>query len=198
MNGMNAKRMKLGVLGSGKGSNLVAIAEAAQAGEIPVDIVLVIADSPDAGILSRAEFYGIPARYISAGNSKTRLDGDAEQAYIQALREAGAEWVALAGFMRIVKADFLKTFPNRVVNIHPSLLPAFQGLHAWKQALDYGVKVTGVTVHYVDSGVDTGPIIAQAAVPVLEGDTPDTLHQRIQIEEHKIYPAVLKQLVALS
>lgn len=190
--------MKLGVLGSGKGTNLVAIAEAAQAGEIPVDIVLVIADSPDAGILSRAEFYGIPARYISAGSSKTRLDGEAEQAYIQALKNAGAEWVALAGFMRIVKADFLKTFPNRVVNIHPSLLPAFQGLHAWKQALDYGVKITGVTVHYVDSGVDTGPIIAQTAVPVLEGDTPETLHQRIQIEEHKIYPAVLKRLATLS
>lgn len=186
--------MKLAVLGSGKGSNLVAIAEAAQAGEIPVDIVLVIADSPDAGILDRAKFYGIPSRYIYPGKSKTKLDGDAEQEYIAAIKQAGVEWIALAGFMRIVKHDFLNAFPRRVLNIHPSLLPMFPGLNVWKKALDYGVKITGVTIHYVDSGVDTGPIIAQRAVPVLEGDTPETLHQRIQVEEHKLYPLVLKEL----
>lgn len=194
MSNTNENRLKLAVLGSGKGSNLVAIAEAAQAGEIPVDIVLVIADSPDAGILDRAKFYGIPARYIYPGNSKTKLDGEAEQEYIAAIKQAGAEWIALAGFMRIVKHDFLTTFQRHVLNIHPSLLPMFPGLNVWKKALDYGVKITGVTIHYVDSGVDTGPIIAQRAVPVLEGDTPETLHQRIQVEEHKLYPLVLKEL----
>jgi len=191
---VNQKRLKLGVLGSGKGSNFVAIAEAARSGEIPVDIVLVISDSPDAGILDKAKSYGIASKYIFPGNSKTRLEAKEEQNYITALKEAGAEWIALAGFMRILKKDFLDAFPEKVINIHPSLLPMFPGLCAWKQAIDYGVKVTGVTVHYVDSGIDSGPIIAQRAVPVQKGDTPETLHQRIQIEEHKLYPAVLKEL----
>ncbi len=191
---VNEKRLKLGVLGSGKGSNLAAIAEAAQRGEIPVDIVLVVADSPDAGILDKAKSYGITSRYIFPGNSKTRLETKEEQNYITALKEAGAEWVALAGFMRILKNGFLNAFPEKVINIHPSLLPMFPGLCAWKQAIDCGVKVTGVTVHYVDSGIDSGPIIAQRAVPVLKNDTPETLHQRIQLEEHKLYPAVLKEL----
>lgn len=191
---VNQKRLKLGVLGSGKGSNFVAIAEAARSGEIPVDIVLVISDSPDAGILDRAKSFGIASRYIFPGNSKTRLEANEEKNYITALKEAGAEWIALAGFMRILKEDFLDTFSEKVINIHPSLLPMFPGLCAWKQAIDYGVKVTGVTVHYVDSGIDSGPIIAQRAVPVQKDDTPETLHKRIQIEEHKLYPAVLKEL----
>ena len=114
--------------------------------------------------------------------------------YIQILKNAGAEWIALAGFMRIVKKNFLDAFPNHVINIHPSLLPLFPGLNSWKQAIDYGVKITGVTVHFVDSGIDTGKIIAQKAVPVMENDTPETLHQRIQVEEHLLYPAVLKIL----
>jgi phosphoribosylglycinamide formyltransferase-1 len=194
MSNVTKKRLKLGVLGSGKGSNLVAIAEAAQAGTIPVDIVLVIADSPTAGILERARSFGIPSRYIFPGNSKTRLEAQEEQNYIAALKEAGAEWIALAGFMRILKKGFLTAFLGKVVNIHPSLLPMFPGLHAWKQAIDSGVKITGVTVHYVDSGIDSGPVIAQRAVPVLDGDTPETLHQRIQLEEHKLYPATLKEL----
>lgn len=194
MSNVSGKKIKLGVLGSGKGSNFVAIAEAAQAGEIPVDIVQVLTDVPDAGIIERAKFFGIPAQYVSPAPFKNKLDGEAEQQYIQILKNAGAEWIALAGFMRIVKKNFLDAFPNHVINIHPSLLPLFPGLNSWKQAIDYGVKITGVTVHFVDSGIDTGKIIAQKAVPVMENDTPETLHQRIQVEEHLLYPAVLKIL----
>ena len=110
------------------------------------------------------------------------------------LRKLALSGLPLAGFMRILKKGFLTAFLGKVVNIHPSLLPMFPGLHAWKQAIDSGVKITGVTVHYVDSGIDSGPVIAQRAVPVLDGDTPETLHQRIQLEEHKLYPATLKEL----
>jgi phosphoribosylglycinamide formyltransferase-1 len=119
------------------------------------------------------------------------LDDAAESTYIQTLREAGVELVVLAGFMRILKGEFLRAFAPRVVNIHPSLLPAFPGLEAWKQALEYGVKVTGVTVHYVDQGIDTGPIVAQETVPILAGDTPTTLHARIQEVERTLYPKAL-------
>lgn len=186
---------RLGVLGSGKGSNFVALAEACAAGKIPAVIALVISDVPDAGILERARDFGIPARYLPPGPSRTKLDEESEGAYLDALRDAGVEYVVLAGFMRVLKERFLRAYPNRVVNIHPSLLPAFRGLEAWKQAIDYGVKVTGVTVHFVDEGVDTGPIIAQAAVQVEEDDTPASLHQRIQRVEHELYPASVAALV---
>jgi phosphoribosylglycinamide formyltransferase-1 len=185
----------LGVLGSGKGSNFVALADACAAGEVPARVALVLSDVPDAGILQRAQERGIPARYIPPGRFRTKLDETSEPAYIEALRSAGVDVVALAGFMRILKGDFLRAFPERVVNIHPSLLPAFPGLEAWKQALDYGVKVTGVTVHLVDQGVDTGPILAQLAVPVLEADTPTSLHARIQEAEHELYPAAITALL---
>ena len=118
----------------------------------------------------------------------------AEAAYIQALQEAEVDLVALAGFMRILKGEFLRAFAQRVVNIHPALLPAFPGLEAWKQALEYGVKFTGATVHFVDQGVDTGPILAQQTVPVLPGDTPATLHARIQEAERVVYPATIAAL----
>lgn len=186
---------RLGVLGSGKGSNFVAIADACARGELPAQIALVVSDVPDAGILARATERGLLARHLPPGKFRTKLDEDAEAAYVAAMREAGVELVLLAGFMRILKNEFLRAFPDRVVNIHPSLLPSFPGLEAWKQALDYGVKQTGVTVHLVDAGVDTGPIIAQAAVPVLDSDTPATLHQRIQEEEHRLYPAAIRTLL---
>ena len=187
----NEKKLRVGVLGSGKGSNMVAIAEACAKGHIPVEIVQVITDVSDAGILDRAKEFGLPAQYLPPGSFRTKLDEDAERAYVDCLKTAQVELLALAGFMRVLKGVFLQAFPLQVVNIHPSLLPAFPGLQAWKQALDYGVKVTGCTVHYVDQGVDTGPIIGQEAVPVLTGDTAETLHERMQQAEHRLYPAVI-------
>jgi len=187
-------KTKLAVLGSGKGSNLVSLAKACAAGALPADIVLVASDVSNAGILERAAGAGLSARFIEPGKFRTKLDENAEAAYIAALRESGAEWIALAGFMRILKGDFLRAFEKKVVNIHPSLLPAFPGLEAWKQAHDYGVKATGCTVHMVDHGIDTGSILAQGVVPVLADDTAATLHVRIQQEEHSLYPRTLARL----
>lgn len=186
-----AKTFRLGVLGSGKGSNFVAIAEACAAGLVPATVSLVISDVAEAGILSHATQRNIPARHIAPGKFRTKLDEVAEQAYITALQEAQVDLVVLAGFMRILKGDFLRAFPQRVVNIHPSLLPSFPGLEAWRQALEYGVKFTGCTVHYVDQGIDTGAIIGQKTVPVLDGDTSATLHERIQQAERALYPEAI-------
>ncbi len=186
MNG--AKNFRLGVLGSGKGSNLAAIADACLAGKIPAEVAIVLSDVAEAGILAQARERGLNAASIAPGKFRTKLDEEAERAYISRLVAAGVDLVVLAGFMRILKGDFLRAFPVRVVNIHPSLLPAFPGLEAWKQALDYGVKATGCTVHFVDQGVDSGPIIAQETVPVLQDDTPATLHERIQQAERQLYP----------
>jgi phosphoribosylglycinamide formyltransferase-1 len=187
---MSPSKLRIGILGSGKGSNMVAIAEACARGAIPAQITMVISDVPNAGILSHAASFGLPARYMPPGRFRTKLDESSESAYVAALREAGVELVLLAGFMRILKGGFLRAFPQRVLNIHPSLLPAFPGVESWKQALDYGVKFTGVTVHFVDDGVDTGPIIAQRVVPILENDTPASLHERIQQQERIVYPEV--------
>ncbi|MBN8246496.1 MAG: phosphoribosylglycinamide formyltransferase [Verrucomicrobia bacterium] len=186
---------RLAVLGSGKGSNFVAIAEAIAAGRIPARVSVVVSDVPDAGILKHAADRGIPSRHIAPGAFRTKLDEAAEAAFIAALREARADWVLLAGFMRILKGEFLRAYEGRVINIHPSLLPSFPGLAAWKQALDYGVKVTGCTVHLVDQGVDTGAILGQQAVPVRDGDTAETLHARIQDAERALYPEVVAALV---
>jgi phosphoribosylglycinamide formyltransferase-1 len=188
------RKYRLGVLGSGKGSNFMAIAEACQAGNIPVEVTLVISDVENAGILEHARSRGIEGRFIKPGQFRTKLDEEAERAYIDALKEAQVDLVVLAGFMRILKGEFLRTFEHKVVNIHPSLLPSFPGLEAWKQALDYGVKVTGCTVHFVDQGVDTGPILAQQTVPVLNGDTAATLHARIQEAERVLYPSTIGAL----
>lgn len=185
------EQKKLGILGSGKGSNLVAIAEACRAGVVPAEVAIVLSDVAEAGILARAKERGIRAEFIRPGKFRTKLDEEAERAYIAALEQARVDLVVLAGFMRILKGDFLRAFARRVVNIHPALLPSFPGLEAWRQALDYGVKITGCTVHYVDQGVDTGPIIAQQTVPVRDGDTPATLHERIQEAERELYPAAL-------
>lgn len=187
----DSKRLRIGVLGSGQGSNFEAIAQACAAGVIPAEVVVVLSDCPDAGILARAKGRGIAGRYIPPGPFKTKLDDAAERAYVEALQGAGVELVALAGFMRVLKSPLLGAFAGRIVNIHPSLLPSFPGLAAWRQALDYGVKVTGCTVHFVDAGVDSGPIIGQQTVPVLEDDTPESLHARIHAAEHELYPRCL-------
>ncbi len=185
---------RLGVLGSGKGSNFVAIADAIAAGGVPAEVAVVLSDVADAGILAHARDRGLPAKFVDPGRFRTKLDETAEAAFISALREARVDLVVLAGFMRILKGEFLRAFEGRVVNIHPSLLPSFPGLEAWKQALDYGVKVTGCTVHLVDQGVDTGPILAQRAVPVLDGDSVATIHSRIQVAERELYPEVIARL----
>lgn len=189
-------KLRLGVIGSHKGSNFAAIADAQAAGTLPVEIAIVLSDVETAGILEEARHRGIPTRYIPPGDYRTKLDETAEAAYITALEEARVDLVVMAGFMRILKGEFLRAFADRVINIHPSLLPAFTGLAAWKQALDYGVKITGCTVHVVDQGIDTGPILGQQAVPVLPDDTPETLHARIQTAEHQLYPEVLRQIAA--
>lgn len=170
---------------------MVAIAEACAAGKIPAVIAIVISDVESAGILKHAQNAGLRAEFVPPGKFRTKLDETAEPLYIQKLQDAGVDLVVLAGFMRILKGDFLRAFSQRVVNIHPSLLPAFPGLEAWRQALEYGVKVTGCTVHLVDQGVDSGPILAQETVPVLQDDTAETLHARIQEVERRLYPAVV-------
>ena len=187
---------RLGILGSGKGSNLVAIADACAAGQIPAEVAVVLSDAAAAGILDRARERQLDAEFIAPGKFRTKLDEEAEQAYVRRLTEARVDLIVLAGFMRILKGEFLRVFANRVINIHPALLPAFPGLEAWKQALDYGVKVTGCTVHFVDQGIDSGAIIAQETVPVLGEDTAATLHERIQQAERKLYPQVVGALAA--
>lgn len=186
MTGENTFR--IGVLGSGKGSNFVAIADAISSGEIPAQVALVLSDVENSGILAHARERNLPARFIPPGKFRTKLDEEAERAVVDALRAAQVDLVVLAGFMRVLKGDFLRAFEGRIVNIHPSLLPSFPGLEAWKQALDHGVKFTGCTVHFVDAGVDSGAIIGQQTVPVLDDDTPESLHRRIHAAEHEIYP----------
>jgi phosphoribosylglycinamide formyltransferase-1 len=179
---------RIGVLGSGKGSNFVAIADAMAAGKIPAQIAVVLSDVESSGILNHARERKIPAQFIQPGPFRTKLGEDAERDFVSRLREAKVDLIVLAGFMRVLKGDFLRPFENRIINIHPSLLPSFPGLEAWKQALAHGVKVTGCTVHFVDAGVDAGPIIGQTSVPVLDEDTPESLHQRIHAAEHELYP----------
>jgi phosphoribosylglycinamide formyltransferase-1 len=188
------EKLKLGILGSGKGSNFRAIAEAIVRGELSAEVRIVISDVENAGILELARKHGCRAEFLPPGKFKTKLEPEAEVKLVALLRDAGVEWVVLAGYMRMIKAPLLDAFPRRIVNIHPSLLPAFPGLAAWEQALAAGVPETGCTVHYVDAGMDTGEIIAQRAVPVLPGDTPGTLHARIQAAEHALYPAALARL----
>ena len=189
-------KLKLGVLGSGSGSNMQSIMDAIGTGALDAEIKIVLSDVKDAYILERAAKGGIEHAYLDCAPWKTKLEGAAEERCISMLKERGVDTVVLAGFMRIVKPGLLAAFPNRVLNIHPALLPAFPGIASWKQALDYGCKVAGVTVHFVDAGTDSGPIIVQKAVPVLEDDTPETLHARIQVEEHKAFPEALSLLAA--
>lgn len=190
----DGRKFRIGVLGSGKGSNFVAIADACASGGISADVAIVLSDVETAGILNHARERGITARLIAPGKFRTKLDEEAERAYIEALQEAKVNLIALAGFMRVLKGDFLRSFEGRIVNIHPSLLPSFPGLEAWKQALDAGVKVTGCTVHFVDAGVDSGPIIGQQTVPVRDDDTAESLHQRIHAAEHELYPKCVRAI----
>ncbi len=189
-------KLKLGVLGSGKGSNFRAIADAIARGELDAEVRIVISDFEDAGILALARERGIRAEFVHPGKFRTKMEPEREQHLAQLLREAGVDLVVLAGYLRMVKSPLLDAFPRRIINIHPSLLPAFPGLEAWKQAVDARATKSGCTVHYVDSGMDSGEIIAQAEVPVLANDTPDILYARIQVEEHRLYPAVIAQLAA--
>ncbi len=184
-------KLHLGVLGSGAGSNMQSIVDAIASGTLDAEIRLVLADVPNAKILARARRHGIPCQYLDCAPWKTKLEGPAEDRCIELLKGAGVDTVVLAGFMRIVKSKLLAAYPNRVLNIHPALLPAFPGVQSWTQALDYGCKVAGVTVHFVDAGTDSGPILVQKAVPVLEDDTPESLHARIQEQEHLAFPEAL-------
>jgi len=170
------------------------VVDAVRAGTLDAGIGVVLSDVADAKILDRARAHGIPGQWLDCSPFKTKLEGDAERRCIEVLRGYGVDTVVLAGFMRIVKPGLLNAFPWRVLNIHPALLPSFPGVCAWKQALDYGAKVAGCTVHFVDEGTDTGPVIVQKTVPVFEDDTADTLHARIQVQEHIAYPEALRLL----
>ncbi|NET82694.1 MAG: phosphoribosylglycinamide formyltransferase [Moorea sp. SIO1F2] len=176
--------LKLGVMASGSGSNFEAIASAIANGQLNAQISVLIYNNPGIKALARAEKYGIPAVLHNHRHTKKREDFD--QQIVQTLQEYEVEWVVMAGWMRVVTQVLLDAFPNRILNIHPSLLPSFKGVRAVEQALEAGVKITGCTVHVVSLDVDSGPILFQAAVPVLPDDTPETLHARIQVQEHRI------------
>lgn len=183
-------KLSIGVLISGNGSNLQSIIDHIERGEIDARVVCVISNKADAYGLERARRHGIPALHLDHRAFSGRESYDA--ALVETLKEFGVELVVLAGFMRIITSVLLNAFPMAVMNIHPALLPAFPGLDAQKQALEYGARITGCTVHFVDEGCDTGPIIIQAAVPVLPGDTVETLSTRITVEEHRIYPRAIR------
>jgi phosphoribosylglycinamide formyltransferase-1 len=183
----------LGILGSGKGSNCRAILEQIRAGNLNAEVRLVVSDVLEAGILDIARAFAVPNAYLPPGKYRTKLEPQVEQDLVKMLRDARVNLVVLAGFMRVLKAPMLDAFPRRIINIHPSLLPKFPGIEAWKQALAAGEKTTGCTVHYVESGIDTGEIIAQREVPISPGDTPATLHERIQLAEYALYPSVIAQ-----
>lgn len=187
-------RLRLGVLVSGRGTNLGAVLDAVAAGRLDADVAVVVSNVDGAGALARAEAAGVPAVVVPHGAYPTRAAFDA--ALVDVLAAHGVTCVVLAGFMRVVTRTLLDAFPDRVVNVHPSLLPAFPGAHARRDALAYGAKVSGCTVHLVDEGVDTGPVCAQAAVPVLEGDDDATLGARILREEHRLLPEVLGWIAA--
>jgi len=182
--------LKIGVLVSGRGSNLQSIIDSIETGELKAEISLVISDRKDAYALKRAEKHQIDTMYIKPGDYEKIEDFD--EVMVKALKEKEVELVVMAGFMRILSPFFIKNFVHRVMNIHPSLLPSFPGLHPQRQALEYGVKISGCTVHFADEGMDTGPIIIQAAVPVLDDDSEELLSARILKKEHQIYPEAIK------
>jgi phosphoribosylglycinamide formyltransferase 1 len=188
------KRLPIGILGSGKGSNCRAILERIRSGDLAAEARVVVSDVLDAPILDIAREFGVPNAYLPPGRFRTRLEPETEEQLVQMLRDAGVELLALAGFMRVLHEPMLKAFPRRIINIHPSLLPKFPGLEAWKQALAAGEKVTGCTVHYVDEKIDHGQILAQREVTILPNDTPEGLHARIQVVEHEIYPSIIAEL----
>lgn len=184
------KKLRIGALASGGGSNLQAIIDRCADGSINAEISLLICNNPGAGALDRAEKAGIPTLTINHRDYSGRNDFD--KAVVAALQNAEIDLVVLAGFMRIITETILDAFPNKIMNIHPSLLPAFPGLHVQKKALEYGAKFSGCTVHFVDTGVDTGPIIIQAVVPILDDDTEEILSARILTREHQVYPRAIQ------
>lgn len=183
-------KTRLGVLISGSGTNLQAIIDSSERGDLPAEVVCVISNKADAFGLERARKHGIAAIHLDHRSFSGRNEYDS--ALVNTLQEFNVDLVILAGFMRIVTPVLLDAFPNRVMNIHPALLPSFPGLDAQKQAIEYGAKLSGCTVHFVDAGTDTGPIILQTAVPILEDDTDESLAERIHHEEHKLYPAAIQ------
>jgi phosphoribosylglycinamide formyltransferase 1 len=190
--------LRLGVMGSGKGSNFQAVMEQIVNGRLNAEVRIVISDVNHSGILSLAHDFQVPGLYIQPGRFRTRIEPEIETDIVRLLFGAEVELVVLAGFMRIVKEPLLSAFPRKIINIHPSLLPKFPGLEAWKQALAAGEKVTGCTVHYVDATVDAGEILGQETVPILPGDTPESLHGRIQLAEHQLLPAVIAGIAERS
>jgi phosphoribosylglycinamide formyltransferase 1 len=187
------KRLPVGILGSGKGSNCRVILERIRSGDLAADARVIISDVLDAPILDIAREFSVANAYLPPGRFRTRLEPEIEQALVKMLRQAGVHLVVLAGFMRVLHAPMLNAFPRRIINIHPALLPKFPGLEAWKQALAAGETVTGCTVHFVDEKIDHGQIVAQREVPILPHDTPESLHARIQVAEHQLYPAAIAE-----
>ncbi len=185
--------LRFGVLGSGKGSNFRALAEAWKSGTLAATPVIVLSDIETAGILPLGREFGIPTHFVPPGPFRTKMSPEAEEELVRLLREAKVDFVILAGFMRVIKEPLLLAFPGRILNIHPSLLPQFRGLEAWRQALEAGATEAGCTVHLVDAGVDTGTILGQSRVPVLTGDTAESLHARIQVAEHELYPRIVRE-----
>ena len=187
--------MRFVILGSGTGSNAAAILRAWQAGTLGrAEPVAIFSDQPEARILTLGEAFGVPARWVDPGRFRTKLEPEAEARYVAAIRESGADLVVLAGFMRVLKAPFLDSFPRQIINLHPSLLPSFKGLHGIRQAFEYGVKLTGCTVHYVTGELDGGPIIAQDAVRIEDSDTLETLEAKVHAAEHALLPRVVREL----
>jgi phosphoribosylglycinamide formyltransferase-1 len=197
----DVKRLRIGVLASGRGSNLQAIIDAIEAGTLTATIALVLSNKADARAVERARRHEIPAVFVDAkpfstpstdAKDKQAAREAYDRAVLDVLKRHEVELIILAGYMRIVTPVLISAYPHRIMNIHPSLLPSFPGLDVQKKALDWGVKIAGCTVHFVTEGIDEGPIIMQAAVPVLEGDTAETLAARILVEEHKIYPRAIQ------
>jgi phosphoribosylglycinamide formyltransferase-1 len=185
-----SEKPAIAVLISGSGSNLQAILNASERGEIPCRVGIVISNKADAYGLVRAEKHGVPTEVVDHRGFSTREEFDAK--LVEIIRGSGAELVCLAGFMRVLTPVFVRAFPHRILNIHPALLPSFPGTHGPGQALSYGVRFSGCTVHFLDEGVDTGPIIVQAVVPVYDEDTVETLAARILVQEHRIYPMAIR------
>ncbi len=184
------RRGRIVILISGRGTNMERIIRASKEDEIPADVVLVVSDNPEAGGLRKAQAHGVATAVIPYRAFPDRQTF--EKRLIEVVQQAEPDLICLAGFMKILSPEFIRTFQGRIMNIHPALLPSFPGLHAQRQALEYGVKISGCTVHFVDEGVDTGPIIVQKAVPVLEDDTEETLSARILREEHRAYPEAIR------
>jgi phosphoribosylglycinamide formyltransferase-1 len=187
-----ADRIKVAVLASGRGSNFRALAEACSKGDFPAELTILVTDNPDAGAIDFARESGIETAVVDCGKKRGSMTPESSEKIFNIMQKNEIDLICLAGFMRIVKGKLLKEYSRRMINIHPALLPSFKGLHGQKQALEYGVRISGCTVHFVDEGIDTGPIILQKEVPVLQDDTVETLSERILTEEHKAYPLAVK------